>query len=350
MPHPCPCAFCRDWVGILTFRPKLFDLLGKDMRVRKEKVPATDTRASDYLFTWKTGERWPHENLRRFVDDFRSEGSAEVDWTCAAFRQIQPGDRAYLLKQGRPPRGIFGRGRVLGSPYEKQTVAPHTGRWLVDLRFDVEKGDVLCDPEVRLLVAEEQLLELAPKSQWQNQAAGISLEAEAARQLDDLINAIGSIALWNQRQELDESVMDLAEQINSARTSRQGFLVSPTVRKAIEEHAVEMAKAHYAGKGYVVQVHGKPYDLHCTGRGRQIFVEVKGTQTAGDEVLLTPNEVNFARDNKIEMALFIVHGITVDRQTEPPRASGGNKKIYEPWDVDSGKLEPLGYCLKIKKP
>jgi hypothetical protein len=330
-------------VGILTFLKVI------DMGLRTDEKTARDACAGNYLFTWKPGERWPHESLRKFVSEFKASGSAEVDWTCAAFKQVRPGDRAYLLKQGKPPRGIFGRGRVVGKPYPKQMAAPHTGKWLVDLSFDVDKGDILCDPEDRLLVPEEKLLQLAPKSQWQNQSAGISVSEGAARKLDDLINAFGSVAVWNQQRELGEAVVDLAEQMGQSRVPGQGFLISPTVRKAIEEHSVKLAAAYYAERGYTVRAVGKPYDLHCTRNGSQIFVEVKGTQNSGEEVLLTPNEVKFARQNKIEMALFVVHGIEVDTQTEPPAVSGGSTTIYEAWDVERGELVPLGYCLKIAK-
>jgi hypothetical protein len=302
---------------------------------------AANPRATNYLFTWKN-DHWPRENLLKFVNDFESKGMVEEDWTCAAFRQIQPGDRAYLLKQGERPRGIFGRGRVASEPYPSQTVLPHRGDQRVNLRFDVNRGDVLCDPQERLLVTEEQLLRLAPRSQWQIRAAGMSLDANAARELDDIIGAL--------QEDPNEAVIDAAEQIRSARTS-QGFLVSPMVKKAIEEHAVQVAKSYYEKKGYAVEVKGKPYDLHCRhSTGTQIFVEVKGTQTLGDEVLLTRNEVKFARQNKTEMALFIVHGVMVDKEADPPRASGGTTRLCEPWDIGCGELEPLGYSFKLPKP
>ena len=254
------------------------------MRAMKEKAPSANKRATDYLFTWKMGGRWPHESLRGFVDKFQSEDIAEEEWTCAAHRQVRVGDRAYLFKQGKPSRGIFGRGRVASSPYPKQTDPPEKSQWLVNLRFDKNQGDQLCDPEERFLVTWEQMSGLARRSQWEHEAAGIRLDSKAARALDDIIDAL--------HEEPAEAAIDAAEQTRSA---RQGFKVSPTVRKAIEEHAVEMARAHYAAKGYTVRIVGKPYDLDCSCDGSQVYVEVKGTQTSGEEVLLTPGEVRFAR-------------------------------------------------------
>lgn len=301
---------------------------------------ATNPRASDYLFTWKMGGDWPHGELRKLVDNFEIHGFAQENWSCAAHNKIRIGDRAYLLRQGKPSRGIFGRGRVASEPYKREPALPHKSRWQVDLRFD-GPDDMLCDPQERFLVPWEQLLRVAPKEKWQLEPSGISLDAKVARELDDIIGAL--------QEDPDEAVIDPAEQVRSARTS-QGFLVAPTAKRAIEEHAVQIAKSYYEEKGYAVEVKGKPYDLRCTRNDAQIFVEVKGTQTPGEEVLLTPGEVTFARQNKTEMALLVVHGITVDKQADPPSASGGTTRLCEPWDIDCGELEPLGYSFKPPRP
>lgn len=302
---------------------------------------ATSPRATDYLFTWKMGGDWPHDELCKLVDDFEIHGFAQEDWSCAAHTKIRVGDRAYLLRQGKPSRGIFGRGRVASEPYRREPALPRKSKWQVDLRFD-RPGDMLCDPEERFLVPWEQLLRVAPKGKWQLEPSGIRLDAKVARELDDIISAV--------QEDPDEAVIDAAEQIRYARTSH-GFLVSPKVKKAIEGHAVQIAKSYYEKKGYAVEVKGKPYDLHCTQTtGTQLFVEVKGTQTSGDEVLLTRKEVKFARQNKSEMALFVVQGIAVDNQADPPSASGGTTRLCEPWDIDSGELEPFAYCFRLPKP
>jgi hypothetical protein len=127
--------------------------------------------------------------------------------------------------------------------------------------------------------------------------------------------------------------------------------MSPMARRAIEERAVQLAKEHYVAKGYAVKVVGKPYDLLCEGEnGHVVYVEVKGTQRSGMEVLLTPNEVTFAKEHKNQMALFVVSGIALDSNNpEVATASGGSQSIYEPWDIGSGELEPLGYSLTITK-
>ncbi|HWW13207.1 MAG TPA: DUF3883 domain-containing protein [Candidatus Dormibacteraeota bacterium] len=301
----------------------------------------------DYLFTWKS-EHWDHKKLLEFVNQFKSLGIASEDWTCAAHKQVRPGDRAYLLRQGAGTRrGIFGRGRVVSVARPREPISPRGGAWAVDLSFDEHRGDALCDPEKHLLVTWDELLGIAPKTTWQIRASGASLAEDAARQLDEIIDSLG-FAMWTHQTDPEEAVIDVAEQIRS-RASGQGFFMPPKVRKAIEDHAVGIAKGHYEGQGYKVEVQGKPFDLLCTRDDHQVFVEVKGTQTSGEEVLLTPNEVRFARENKIEMVLFIVHSVSVDKNADPPHVYGGNIRVFEPWDIDNGELEALGYTFKIEK-
>ncbi len=315
----------------------------------------TDQRAEaaqghDYLFTW-VPDGWPHEELAELVQKFYSDGRVDEPWTCAAHKKIRAGDRVYLLKQ-RTPIGIFGRGSVVGEPRPRTDVEPGRGKWEVMLRFDARRGDVLCDPLESVFVNEEQLLRMpVPKSQWELQAAGVTLREEAARIIDELIASAGSIAAMTFQKDIHDAVVEIADHVKSLGASGQGFLMSPRIRKAIELHAVTIAKQHYESEGYSVEIKGKPYDLFCAcGKRGTLYVEVKGTRGSGLEVLLTPNEVTHARKHKDQMALFVVSGIGVSAdETDAPSASGGDVTIYEPWDIESGELQALGYSLTITK-
>lgn len=169
------------------------------------------TGGNDYLFTWKP-ERWPIEELRKRVNEFASGGTTEEPWSCQAYRQIKIGDRAYLLKQGRPI-GIFGRGTVVAPPERKQKVVPGESQWEVRIGFTVSRGDVLWDPgdsEDHFLVDERQLLTVpAPKNRWQTRSAGIRLEADAAREIDDIIRISVSIGRGRSTP-VDEAVQEIA--------------------------------------------------------------------------------------------------------------------------------------------
>jgi hypothetical protein len=78
-----------------------------------------------------------------------------------------------------------------------------------------------------------------------------------------------------------------------------------------------------------------------------LYVEVKGTQAVGTEILLTPNEIKFANEHRGEMALFLVHSIEVKKKSGKVVTSGGATHIDVNWVIDEARLSPLGYsyCL-----
>jgi HNH endonuclease len=155
------------------------------MRVKEPIAAVAEER--DYLFNWNP-EKWPHEELRKLVDTFDSNGIAEEPWACAAYRKIRLGDRAYLLKVGKP-LGIFGRGHVVGKPQKWEEAPPGRNPWQVPIRFDVSWGDVLWDPVEHLLVDEKQLLRMPAAQRFKMmQKGGETLNPDTAREIDNIID------------------------------------------------------------------------------------------------------------------------------------------------------------------
>jgi Domain of unknown function (DUF3883) len=123
---------------------------------------------------------------------------------------------------------------------------------------------------------------------------------------------------------------------------RQGFVISPEYRKTIELHAMRLALEHYSRVWQEVSdvSSTEPFDLLCVGGGRQLRVEVKGTASSGDCVLLTRNEVRHARTYRGQVALFLVSHVEIDSSGA---ARGGRIVQFEPWDIDLNRLEPIAY-------
>src|SRR5206468_10940493 len=117
---------------------------------------------------------------------------------------------------------------------------------------------------------------------------------------------------------------------------------------AIDDYAMRRAQDHFTRTGYVVQnvSSHSSYDLLCTGRSR-LFVEVKGTTTRGEDVLLTPKEVAFARSHRARMGLCVVHSIRLANGARGPRLSGGRIRVLPPCDIEAGTLSPLGYTFTL---
>ena len=125
----------------------------------------------------------------------------------------------------------------------------------------------------------------------------------------------------------------------------QGYEADPTVRRAIELAAMAAATDYFRGMGYEVHDHstGHPYDLYCQAAGGELHVEVKGTRSTGGEVVLTANEVEFARQHRDRMGLFVLHSVEVIDGPTGPTARGGVARVLLPWDVNGGSLRPISY-------
>ncbi|GIW78576.1 MAG: hypothetical protein KatS3mg105_0383 [Gemmatales bacterium] len=139
------------------------------------------------------------------------------------------------------------------------------------------------------------------------------------------------------------------EDIEKSYANSQGFQLDSKLRKAVEDYVMNAAKRHFKSQGYEVEDRSKngPYDLRCTRKKELLYVEVKGTQTQGEDIILTSGEVQFARRNKANMALFILHSIKISEKDKS--LTNGTISIIVPWDVDEGNLVPISFCYKVPK-
>ncbi|OAN40345.1 protein NO VEIN domain-containing protein [Mycolicibacterium iranicum] len=119
--------------------------------------------------------------------------------------------------------------------------------------------------------------------------------------------------------------------------------------KAIEERAVQVTRQHFENElGYATEDVGatSSYDVHATKGENVIKVEVKGTTTAGEAVILTRNEVKLHLAEHPNNAFALVRNIALDRNVDPPVATGGELNLSMPWVVDIGRLEPIAYTYR----
>ncbi len=124
----------------------------------------------------------------------------------------------------------------------------------------------------------------------------------------------------------------------------QGFLRDTELRIAIEQYAVVKAIEFYRAAGALdVETLGKPYDLRVTFVNRELHVEVKGSSSTADAVLLTANEVTHAHEYR-HVDLFVVDQIEAARDTNGQlELRGGRERHWEQWSPDLSSLVPLQY-------
>jgi hypothetical protein len=124
----------------------------------------------------------------------------------------------------------------------------------------------------------------------------------------------------------------------------QGFGLTSPQRRAVEQRAMELARAHYEQRWPCVEdvSMGECFDLRCRNADQELHVEVKGTTGMGKSILLTRNEVGHATALFPRMALFLVKGVTLVEQTPGTWvARDGLTRVIEPWDLSSCQIEMI---------
>jgi hypothetical protein len=164
--------------------------------------------------------------------------------------------------------------------------------------------------------------------------------------VESLLNGAASNSELNEIEEA-ESEFAIAAGARRRKVSRQGRQVDPAVRSAIEAYAMNLALEHYEALGEVIDTSlTESYDYQVTIGGVEWHVEVKGTTTRGEAVLLTPNEVDHALSYP-HVALFIVSDVVISDSDGTPSASGGRIAIHHPWQLDDRNLTATGYSYTV---
>src|SRR5688500_18412756 len=112
-----------------------------------------------------------------------------------------------------------------------------------------------------------------------------------------------------------------------------------------------MARAidHFKQLGFAVTdvIARDSYNLDCHEDTERLRVEVNGTETKGEIIILSRNEVRLARQHQPHTALVVVHAIRCDITIDGPRATGGAVCVIQPWKPDEADLSAISYECKL---
>lgn len=135
-----------------------------------------------FLFAWNPN-RWDWVDLKESIDHLETIGYVERRWSCGNSKSIKKGDRVFLIRLGKEPRGIMGSGYAKSTYY----VAPHwdgtEGKTTnyIDIEFDI-----LINPEESILFDKYSLESIDTNNvqQWFPQQSGISIKQEVVDALE----------------------------------------------------------------------------------------------------------------------------------------------------------------------
>ncbi|GGZ71957.1 hypothetical protein GCM10008101_27740 [Lysobacter xinjiangensis] len=153
----------------------------------------------------------------------------------------------------------------------------------------------------------------------------------------------------------DRDALELATVVQPLRrrTRAQGYGLTAPERKAVELRAMLLATEFLESQGFTChdKSAAESYDILAQRTGEFLKIEVKGTTSdLCDSILMTQNEVNLHNREKGRTGLVIVSRIKLDRDSEPPVASGGVLEAILRWDIDQWKLEPVAFQVRRLPP
>ncbi|MFF5079236.1 protein NO VEIN domain-containing protein [Actinoplanes sp. NPDC000266] len=242
---------------------------------------------------WNPGGTWADQTYPQDVQAVAAGGLLRGQWaTGGRTSGIEPGDRVFFLRQGKEPRGVIGSGTTASRIFSDE-------HWDDD-RADQNANYVLIDWDTLLLpedgLPHEVLAEHIPEGgRWRPQASGWILPPDVAAKLE---------VLWAEH---------LGRTAPPSRTTpRQGWQMDPVRRKKVEDAAQKMLEEHFRKAGWTVEDvrYGNPYDAVAIKDGRTIWLEAKGTETTGASVIVTRNEVEWARTHPGDCKLGILSDVT----------------------------------------
>jgi hypothetical protein len=130
-----------------------------------------------FLFGWNPIKfKW--DNVDEDIKKLKTTGELVDNWSVASYKNIKPGDRAYVVRLGLEPKGIFASGFVSSEPYVVFRKGRHYHR--IDISFDV-----LLNPDKEPILTFDILKtgNLAEQT-WAPQASGISIRPQLVDELE----------------------------------------------------------------------------------------------------------------------------------------------------------------------
>jgi hypothetical protein len=130
-----------------------------------------------YLFGWNP-LKFEWADLDADIKKLSDTGKLTDNWSVVSHKTIKQGDRAYIVRVGVEPKGIFASGIISSEPY----LAFRKGKHYYRIEITI---DVLLNPNKENILTLDILKtgNLAAQN-WTPQASGISIRPELADELE----------------------------------------------------------------------------------------------------------------------------------------------------------------------
>ena len=165
---------------------------------------------------------------------------------------------------------------------------------------------------------------------------------------DDSIESLGNLYNWQRGGRRELTPIEKPER-RQQKPSGQGYVADAKKRRAIELHAMIIARSYYESSGWdVVDTSANnPYDYQCHRSDEVLRVEVKGTSMDLSTIIVTSGEVENAWAKEYPVDLFVVSNILISKEGENYSTTNGDVYRLQNWNPEEKDLTPTQYRYKV---
>lgn len=158
-----------------------------------------------FLLAWSS-KRWHWEDLPEMSRAAKAGKLVSTRWSCGNSKRLQKGDRAFLIRLGENPKGIFASGTIVKGSYEDkhwddEKAAAGQTSFFVQVQLDT-----LLDPDADTILPRE-LLNTPPFSEmrWDTQMSGVQIPDKIAEELETVWESFAISNIWLLPEEVEEA-------------------------------------------------------------------------------------------------------------------------------------------------
>lgn len=165
---------CRAWLDI-GWRTANIEL-GKSITFSKEW--------STYLLTWNPN-KWEWTDINDAIKSFKATGNLVDRWSYGNTKKISPGDRLFLIRQSKEPKGIFASGWATSGCIQDEHWDEEKANQGILAKYVTIKYDVLLNPFTDRILSRLELNEgMLGNMHWSTQPSGISIPRDISAELE----------------------------------------------------------------------------------------------------------------------------------------------------------------------
>lgn len=194
--------------------------------------------------------RWEWKDIDTAINQLKQNGSYIDSWSCGNRKNIEVGNRVFVIKLGTEERGIIASGWVYNG-------------WYQDVSWDEEKVksgrlanyidvdfDIILNPKKNILRYEELQKGKLGKMEWSNQSSGIIIPSDIAIELEKIWGSYNNTIIQsrNRNELIPEEIVNSNSYFEGATTK---ILVNRFERNA---KARRVCIEHYGCKCHACKV------------------------------------------------------------------------------------------------